>query len=58
MSDATDRARDRLVLAVRRFVHGQRDENNVPVRLESLVWHVTKYECALAADARDGQKES
>ena len=58
MSEASDRARDRLVLTARRLVRGHRDENNVRVTLESLVFHVTKYELALAADARDGQKES
>jgi len=58
VSEASDRARDRLVLTARRLVHGHRDENNVRVTLESLVFHVTKYELALAADARDGQKES
>jgi len=58
VSEASDRARDRLVLTARRLVRGHRDENNVRVTLESLVFHVTKYELALAADARDGQKES
>jgi len=58
VTDTVSRAKERVVLTARRLVHGHRDENNVRVTLESLVFHVTKYELALAADARDGQKES
>jgi hypothetical protein len=58
VTDAVVRAEARVILTARRLVHGQRDENNVRVTLESLVFHVTKLECALAAEARDGQKES
>lgn len=58
MTDATDRARARLILTVRRWAHRQRDEQNVVVSDEQLLAVTTTYESALAADAREAQKES
>ena len=42
----------RVILIARRLVHGQRDEQNVPVTIETLVAVVTAHERNLAAAER------
>lgn len=58
MTDRLARATDRLILTVRRWAHRQRDEQNVIVSDEQLLAVTTSYASALAAEAREGPKES